>query len=306
MSASNTEIVKRIAVNLGFSYCGIARAAPLDDEARKLEQWLKQGQHGEMAYMERHFDMRIDPRKLVPGARSVISLLYNYFPVTTQPADAEVKISKYAYGRDYHKVIRKKLKQFLLQLRQQIGDVHGRGFVDSAPVMDKAWAQRAGTGWLGKHTNLINKQQGSFFFIANLITDLELQPDPPVRDYCGTCTRCIDACPTDAITPYSVDANRCISYLTIELKDRIPDHFKDKMEDWAFGCDICQDVCPWNRFSKPHQEPDFKMKPEIAAWNIKEWEEMTEHIFDKAFEGSPIKRTKFSGMKRNISFLKKQ
>ena len=259
-----------------------------------------------MEYMENHFDKRLDPRLLVDGARSVVSLLYNYYPAQSQNLDAP-KISKYAYGLDYHEVIKDKLKEFLNTLKEQIGDVNGRAFVDSAPVLDKAWAKKSGLGWIGKNANLINKQQGSFFFIAELIIDLELDYDGPIADYCGTCTRCIDACPTQAIVePFVVDGSKCISYFTIELKDAIPEDFKNKFDNWAFGCDVCQDVCPWNRFSIPHQEPQFINNTGLLNYSTEEWHEMTEEVFGKVFKNSAVKRTKYKGLKRNLQFIKPQ
>lgn len=302
----HTGIIKNIAANLGFEHCGIARAQVLDEDARRLENWLKKDMHGSMQYMENYFDLRIDPSKLVPGARSVITLLLNYFPDQQQTAEAP-KISKYAYGNDYHEVIRAKLKSFLQQVKEQVGEVHGRGFVDSAPVLERAWAQRTGLGWVGKNGNLINKQNGSYFFIATLIVDLELQYDDPyVKDYCGTCTRCIDNCPTDAILPGKVvDGSKCISYFTIELKDAlIPDKMKGKFDNWMFGCDICQDVCPWNRFSKPTAEISFTPIPEILNFSTNDWEDLTEETFKTIFKNSPLKRTKFEGIKRNLHFIK--
>jgi len=292
---------------LGFDHCGIARAEPLDEDARRLEKWLYKGYQGSMGYMEKYFDMRVDPSKLVPGARSVITLMMNYFPSESQPADAP-KISKYAWGKDYHEVIREKLQSLLVQLREHIGEIQGRGFVDSAPVLERSWAQRSGLGWVGKNGNLINKQSGSFYFIATLITDLELEADDPfARDYCGTCTRCIDACPTGAILPDKViDGSRCISYFTIELKDQlIPESMKGRFEDWMFGCDTCQDVCPWNRFSKPHREEAFTPLPAVLNLSTREWEEMTEESFRKTFRDSPIKRAKYSGIRRNLDFIRK-
>lgn len=259
-----------------------------------------------MEYMENHFDKRLDPRLLVDGAKSVVSLLYNYYPAQSQNPDAP-KISKYAYGLDYHEVIKDKLKEFLNTLKEQIGDVNGRAFVDSAPVLDKAWAKKSGLGWIGKNANLINKQQGSFFFIAELIIDLELDHDGPMADYCGTCTRCIDACPTQAIVePFVVDGSKCISYFTIELKDAIPEDFKNKFDNWAFGCDVCQDVCPWNRFSIPHQEPQFINNTGLLNYSTEEWHEMTEEVFGKVFKNSAVKRTKYKGLKRNLQFIKPQ
>ncbi len=302
----NTRTVKAIANSLGFDYCGIAKATFLEAEAPKLEQWLKQGKHGKMAYMENHFDKRLDPRLLVPGAKSVVSLMLNYFPAQKQEDKEAPKLSKYAYGEDYHFVIKRKLKDFLKRIQEEIGQVGGRVFVDSAPVMDKVWAERSGMGWIGKHSNLINKKKGSFFFIAELIIDLELDYDTPDKDHCGTCTRCIDACPTDAIEqPYVVNGSKCISYLTIELKDNIiPIEFKDQMDNWMFGCDICQDVCPWNRFSTPHNEPAFVPNDKLLSMNKWEWQELTEDVFQELFKHSAVKRTKLAGLKRNISFLK--
>ena len=300
---SHTNKVKEIAKNLGFDFCGISKAEELTAEARELEHWLKKGYHGKMEYMERNFDKRIDPRVLVPGAKSVISLLLNYYPSEQQSNKSDYKVSKYAYGRDYHKEIKKRLKHFILSLQKEIGEVDGRIFVDSAPVMDKAWAKRSGLGWIGKHSNLINKQRGSFFFIAELILDLELEPDGPTKDYCGTCTKCIDACPTDAlVNPYQIDGSKCISYLTIELKENIPAEFKSKMENWVFGCDICQDVCPWNRFSKPHKHEDMQANARLLNMDNKDWEALNEVVFEDLFKGSAIKRTQYHGLKRNIGF----
>jgi epoxyqueuosine reductase len=302
----NTSLVKSLAANYGFDYCGIAKAQRLDEDARRLESWLQKGLHGSMQYMENHFELRVDPSKLVPGASSVITLLLNYFPEKIQSADAP-KISKYAFGNDYHEVIRSKLKLFLQEINEQIGEVHGRGFVDSAPVLERAWAQQAGIGWIGKNGNLITKQSGSFFFIATLIVDLELEYDnASVKDYCGTCTKCIDECPTDAILPNKViDGSKCISYFTIELKDAlIPEVQKGKFENWMFGCDTCQDVCPWNRFSKPTGEINFTPIPEILNLSTSEWEEMTAESFKSIFKNSPLKRAKFEGIKRNLNFIK--
>ncbi len=285
--------------------CGISKAEFLEEEATGLEQWLKHGYHGEMTWMENHFDERLDPRKLVPGAKSVISVLLNYFPEKGQAADAP-KISKYAYGRDYHKVIRNKLKRMLTGIYEEIGQVHGRGFVDSAPVMDRAWARRSGLGWIGKHSLLLSKKAGSFYFIGELIVDLELDPDGPSTDHCGSCTACIDACPTEAIvSPTVVDSNKCISYLTIEYKKALPTEFQDKMEQWVYGCDICQDVCPWNRFSSPHQELDFNMREAIGKNGWQEWEEITHELWEEIMQGSAIRRTGYQGFKRNLSFAKK-
>ena len=301
----HTALIKSESNRLGFSYCGISKADFLSDHAAHLETWLNKGMHGKMHYMEKHFDERLDPRKLVPGAKSVISFLLNYFPSEKQLDPDAPKISKYAYGKDYHEVIKEKLNELIFFIRQNIGEVQGRGFVDSAPVLDKAWASRGGLGWMGKNTNLINKDSGSFFFVAELIVDLELEPDRPVTDHCGDCTACIDACPTDAIVdPYVVDGSKCISYFTIELKENIPLDMKGKFKNWAFGCDICQDVCPWNRFSTPHKEKEFTPKGELLTMSKKEWEEITEEVFKKVFNGSAVKRTKFSGLKRNLDFLK--
>lgn len=297
--------MKDLAAQLGFSFCGIASATKLDADAERLETWLNKGMHGSMHYMERYFDLRIDPCKLVPGAKSVITLLLNYFPTEKQGNDA-VKISKYAYGKDYHDVIRKKLNTLIELVKKNIGEIHGRGFVDSAPVLERTWAQRSGLGWVGKNGNLINKQMGSFFFIATLITDLDLEADEMfTKDYCGSCTRCIDACPTDAILPGKiVDGSRCISYFTIELKEMlIPGEMKGKFDNWMFGCDICQDVCPWNRFSKPTGEIEFTPIPEILNLSTKEWEMMTEEKFKEIFRNSPLSRSKFKGIQRNLKFI---
>ncbi len=299
----NTKRIKTEAQRLGFLSCGISKAEFLEEEAPRLEKWLNQNMHGEMRYMENHFDKRLDPTKLVDGAKSVISLLLNYYPSQEQNPGS-YKISKYAYGKDYHFVIKAKLKQLLHFIGEAIGEVQGRAFVDSAPVLDKAWAARSGLGWMGKHSNLLTKEVGSFYFIAELIVDLELEYDTPVTDHCGTCTACIDACPTEAIVaPYVVDGSKCISYFTIELKNEIPGEFQGRFEDWMFGCDICQDVCPWNRFSKPHAEPLFNPHPEVLSMTKKDWLELTESVFQKVFKGSAVKRTKFSGLKRNINFL---
>ena len=302
---SNTEVVKSIAAELGFSFCGISKAEFLEQEALKLEDWLKKGYHGQMGYLENHFDKRLDPSKLVPGAKSVVSLIYNYSPQKTHQSESGPKIAKYAYGQDYHHVIKDKLKEFTLRLTEEVGQVEGRAFVDSAPVMERQWAAKSGLGWIGKNSLLLNRNMGSFFFLAELIIDLELESDGPIKDYCGTCTACQDACPTDAIPqPYVIDGSRCISYLTIELKEEIPNEFKDKMENWAFGCDICQEVCPWNRFSKPHNEPKFQPQG-WEGFNSRDWEEMTEEVFQKVFKKSAVKRTKFGGLKRNLDFIKK-
>ncbi len=303
----HTKQIKDIAYELGFMFCGVSKADFLAEEAPKLEKWLQEGKHGKMQYMENHFDMRLDPRLLVPGAKSVVSLIYNYFPSQTQRTDS-FKISKYAYGQDYHFVLKEKLKQFLEEIRIQIGEVDGRVFVDSAPVMDKAWAKKGGLGWIGKNSNLIHPKKGSFFFIAELIIDLELIPDGPIRDYCGTCTKCIDACPTEAIVkPYVVDGSKCISYLTIELKDEIlPKEFASKMNDWVFGCDICQDVCPWNRFSTPHTEPLFQANENLLSLSKGDWKDLSDEFFNELFKKSAVKRTKKSGLMRNITFLNEE
>lgn len=304
--ATNTRMVKQAASRLGFDYCGIARAMRLDDDATRLEHWLNKGMHGTMGYMENHFELRVDPQKLVPGAKSVITLLKNYYPSQQQEKDA-VRISKYAFGKDYHEVIRARLNEFLSEIRDQLGDIQGRGFVDSAPVLERSWAQRSGIGWIGRNGNLITRDGGSFFFIATLITDLELEYDDPfARDYCGSCTRCIDACPTDAILPNKViNGSQCISYFTIELKENlIPTEMRGRFDNWAFGCDTCQDVCPWNRFSKPTQEPAFTPIPEILNLSSSQWEEMTEDTFRQLFRHSPLSRTKFKGIKRNIKFIR--
>lgn len=299
-----SEFIKKHAKRLGFLDCGIAKAEFLEEEAPRLEKWLQNDFHGEMRYMENHFDKRLDPTLLVDGAKSVISLSYNYFPEEVQKDDT-FKIAKYAYGEDYHHVIKHKLRELLSVINDEVGEVSGRAFVDSAPVLERAWAEKAGLGWNGKHTLLIQKQQGSFFFLAELIIDLELEYDNPfTTDHCGTCTKCIDSCPTEAILPNNqIDGSKCISYFTIELKENIPTEFKDKMEDWMFGCDICQDVCPWNRFSKAHQQPLFNPKSELVNFTKKDWTEITEETFRKVFKKSAVKRTKFSGLKRNIQFL---
>ena len=303
--AVNSEFIKHTASALGFDFCGIAKAIQLDDDARRLERWLNNGMNGSMEYMQNHFDLRINPTLLVPGAKSVITLLLNYFPAQEQEIDSP-KIAKYAYGNDYHDVIRLKLNEFFFRIKEKIGAINGRGFVDSAPVLERTWAQKSGLGWIGKNGNLINKQQGSFFFIASIIIDLELNYDNPlVKDYCGTCTKCIDNCPTEAILPNKViDGSKCISYFTIELKDAlIPDAMKGKFDKWLFGCDVCQDVCPWNRFSKQTNEPGFKPIPEIINFNDKDWEELTEEKFKIIFKDSPVKRSKFNGIKRNLHFI---
>lgn len=302
-SSAYTQFIKNKAKELGFLSCGISEATFLEEEAPRLEKWLTENRQGEMHYMANHFDKRLDPRLLVDDAKSVISLLLNYYPEQTQTPDS-YKLSKYAYGTDYHFVIKDKLKLLLQAMQEEIGDVNGRAFVDSAPVLDKAWAARSGLGWIGKNANLLSKQKGSFFFIAELIVDISLEYDAPVTDHCGSCTACIDACPTEAIIqPYVVDGSKCISYLTIELKENIPSGFAGKTDNWMFGCDVCQDVCPWNRFSKPHNEPLFNPHPDLLEMTYKDWQELTEETFAKIFKKSAVKRTKFSGLQRNIRFL---
>ncbi|HLG35359.1 MAG TPA: tRNA epoxyqueuosine(34) reductase QueG [Bacteroidia bacterium] len=328
-TAATTQLIKEESKQLGFGYCGIAKADFLEEEAPRLEQWLTQNMHGSMHYMENFFDLRLDPRKLVHGAKSVICLLYNYYPensletgvrssetvknkenarLRTSNSELRPKISKYAYGKDYHFVIKEKLKELLHFIRKKTGDVNGRCFVDSAPVLERAWAAKSGLGWIGKNSNLINKQSGSFFFVAEIILDLELEYDNPIEDFCGTCTRCIDACPTDAIIkPQVVDGSKCISYFTIELKENfpIPPSMKGKFRDWVFGCDICQDVCPWNRFSKPHHEKQFVPSEELLGMKPGDWKEITEEVFEKVFKNSAVKRAGFRGLKRNIEFAGK-
>ena len=299
-----SKFIKAEAKRLGFLSCGISKAGFLEEEAPRLENWLNQNHHGEMKYMENHFDKRLNPTLLVDDAKSVISLLLNYYPSEIQNTDS-YKISKYAYGQDYHFVIKEKLKELLQTIQTEIGEVSGRAFVDSAPVLDKAWAAKSGLGWIGKNSNLLTQQVGSFYFIAELVVDLDLEYDYATTDHCGTCTACIDACPTEAIvSPYVVDGSKCISYFTIELKENIPQEMKGKMDDWIFGCDVCQDVCPWNRFSKSHNEPLFNPNPELLSMTKKDWEEITEDTFKKVFKNSAVKRTKLDGLKRNIKFLK--
>jgi len=299
-----SESIKSKAKALGFLSCGISKADFLEEEAPRLEQWLNQNHHGEMSYMANHFDKRLDPRVLVPGAKSVVSLLLNYHTEEKQTDVEAPKIASYAFGDDYHKVIKDKLKELMSFIHQEIGEVQGRVLVDSAPVMDKAWAAKSGLGWIGKNTNLISKKVGSFFFIAELILDLELEHDLPATDHCGSCTACIDACPTDALlAPYQIDGSKCISYVTIELKNEIPTDFQGKMDNWAFGCDVCQTVCPWNRFATPHSEPAFNPPDELLSLSKNEWEEMTQEVFSVIFKNSAIKRTKYKGLKRNIKFL---
>jgi epoxyqueuosine reductase len=299
----HSRIIKSAAAELGFSFCGISKAEFLEDHAPKLEYWLRNGYNGEMKYMENHFDMRLDPRKLVPGAKTVVSLMYNYYPEEAQTAGSP-KIAKYAYGEDYHQVLKDKCRELMELLRLRIGQIEGRAFTDSAPVMERAWAEKSGLGWIGRHGLLINKQQGSFFFLAELVIDLDCEPDGPMKDYCGTCTRCVDACPTNAILPdKTLNASKCISYLTIELRDDIPAEFSSKMENWMFGCDICQDVCPWNRFSESHKEPRFSPNEQLLEYSARDWQEISEDVFGSLFSKSAIKRTKYKGLKRNIDFL---
>ncbi|MDF1672556.1 MAG: tRNA epoxyqueuosine(34) reductase QueG [Vicingaceae bacterium] len=301
-----SQQIKSEALRLGFSFCGISKAEYLEEEAPRLEKWLNQNMHGKMQYMENHFDKRLDPTKLVEGSKSVISLMYNYFPQKEQRYDS-FKISKYAYGQDYHQIIKKKLKEFALFIHENIGEVNAEIFVDSAPVLDRAWAKKSGLGWIGKNSMLINPKNGSFFFLAEIILDLELNYDNEIKDYCGSCTTCVEACPTNAILPNNVvDGSKCISYFTIELKDEIiPNEVKGQFNDWMFGCDICQDVCPWNRFSKPHNEPLFNPNEKLLKYSKNEWKEITEEIYQEIFKKSPVKRTKFKGVKRNIGFLSK-
>ena len=302
----HTQWIKEEALRLGFDSIGVSKAEFLENEAPRLESWLKRGFHGQMYYMENHFDKRLDPTLLVPGAQSVISLTYNYFPKEFQREDS-YKLSKYAYGEDYHRVVKDKLRDLVAAMRERLGSFHARVFTDSAPIMERSWAQRSGLGWIGKHSLLISKSKGSYFFLAEIITDLELEADVPFStDHCGTCTRCVDACPTEAIIPdKTVDASKCISYFTIELKDEIPVEFGEKFADWMFGCDICMDVCPWNRFSLPHSEPRFEPRSEILEYSKKDWEEITEDLFKDLFANSAVERTKFSGLKRNLKFLKR-
>lgn len=302
---NHTQLIKQKALELGFSFCGVSKATFLEEEAPRLERWLSENRHGKMNYMENHFDKRLDPRLLVDGGKSVVSLMLNYYSEEKQVDQEAPRISQYAYGTDYHFVIKDKLKELLQFIQDEIGEVGGRVFVDSAPVMDKAWAQKSGLGWMGKNANIIHPKAGSFFFIAELILDLELEPDGPIKDYCGTCTACIDACPTEAIVqPYMVDGSKCISYLTIELKDAIlPEAFRSQMDNWMFGCDVCQDVCPWNRFSKPHSTPAFLPNDQLLHLSKADWHDLTEEVFRELFRNSAVKRTKFEGLKRNIGFV---
>ena len=299
------KIIKSHAARLGFDACGISKAAFLEDQAPLLERWLSQNHHGKMGYMANYFDKRLDPRKLVDGAKSVISVLLNYYPEDKLPeGENDLKISKYAYGEDYHFVMKAKMTELFEAMQAEIGVISGRIFVDSAPVMDKVWAAKSGIGWMGKHSNLISREMGSFFFIGEIICDLELTADAAIKDYCGTCTRCIDACPTDAIfEPYQVDGSKCISYFTIELKEAIPAEVKGQFDNWIFGCDICQDVCPWNSFAKPHQMPNFKLHPDLTQFSKEDWREITQEVFQEIFKRSALKRTKLEGLKRNIGFV---
>lgn len=299
-------VVKQKAREMGFAQVGISKAERLDEEADRLEKWLNEGQHGKMGYMENHFEKRVDPRKLVPGAKSVVSLMYNYYTEEQAKDPDAPKVSRYAYGRDYHKVVKKRLKQLVRSIEQELDvEISGRCFVDSAPVMERDWARRSGVGWMGKNTLLIHPGMGSYYFLAELIIDLPLAVDGPMKDYCGTCRRCIEACPTDAIGEegYILKANQCISYLTIELKEAIPEEFQGRMEDWVFGCDICQEVCPWNRFAKEHEEPEFEPREGLLEMSREEWMEMTEEVFGEVFAGTAVKRAKYSGIRRNLAFL---
>ena len=301
-----SDFIKNKSIELGFISCGISKSAFLENEIGRFESWLKNNYHGQMSYMERNFDKRMDTRKLVDGSKSVISLLFNYYPSKEINNDS-FKISKYAYGKDYHFIIKDKLKSLLSSMRNEIGEIDGRVFVDSAPIMEKAWAKKSGLGWIGKNTNLISKKTGSFFFIAEIIVDLELEYDNEVTDHCGSCTACLDACPTDALyEPYKIDASKCISYFTIELKDQFPNDLKKDFNDWIFGCDICQDVCPWNKFSIPNKEPLLNPKNEINQYSKKDWLELTDEVFKVVFKETPLERTKFKGLKRNIQYANDQ
>jgi epoxyqueuosine reductase len=302
---TNTDLIRNEALRLGFEWVGFAKAEQMQPEAQRLEDWLSQGFQGEMSYMERNFEVRTDPRRLVENAKTIVSLAYNYYTNAEQTDADAPKISKYAYGKDYHDIVKIKLRELLAFIHDHIGEVAGRCFVDSAPILERDWAKRAGTGWVGKNTLLINPKKGSFFFLAELVLDLELCYDNPMRDYCGTCTRCIDACPTAAISPqgYLMDGSKCISYLTIELRDALPAEFQNKMDNWMFGCDICQTVCPWNRFSTTHKEPNFEPHPDLLNLKKQDWVELTEDVFKKVFQKSAVKRTKYEGLKRNIDFL---
>ena len=307
LKSYHTDFIKNKAIDLGFISCGISKSGFLQDEIGRFENWLKNNYHGKMSYMERNFDKRLDTTKLVEGSKSVISLLYNYYPSKKLNDQNNFKISKYAYGKDYHFIIKNKLKTFLNEMRNEIGDIHGRVFVDSAPILERAWAKKSGLGWIGKNTNLISKKTGSFFFIAEIIVDLELNYDNETKDYCGSCTACLDACPTDALyEPYKIDASKCISYFTIELKEQFSSELKEDFNDWIFGCDICQDVCPWNKFSKPNNEPLFQPHEDLEHYKKKDWIEMTDEVFNVVFKESPLKRTKYKGLKRNINYASQQ
>ena len=303
LARERTHVLKKLAAELNFMYCGVSKAGPLGDEAHKLEQWLNKGLHGKMRYMENYFDKRINPTLMVEGAKSVVTLLFNYYNPEKQKDSEAPKISRYAYGEDYHKVVKQKLFELMHRLEEQIGAISGRAFVDSAPVMDKAWAVRSGAGWMGKNTNVIRPHAGSWFFIAELIIDVELEADGPIKDYCGTCTRCIDACPTEALTPYQIDATKCISYLTIELREAIPDAFKGKMDNWMFGCDVCQEVCPWNRFAEKHSEPAFEPHPDLLNLTKDDWEDLSQEVFSQVLGKAAVERVGYMGLKRTIQFL---
>lgn len=300
----NARLIKTKAQKFGFQNCGVSKAGFLEEDAVHLENFLRKNYHGEMSYMENHFDKRLNPQLLVPDAKSVVSLSYNYFPSAEINKESGYKISKYAYGQDYHEIIKDVLRNMLTELVEEIGNFSYRIFVDSAPVLERSWARKSGVGWVGKNANLITRQHGSFYFLAEIICDLDLVPDHPTSDHCGTCTRCIDACPTDAIVNDKIiDGSKCISYATIELKNEIPDYFEGKMEDWIFGCDICQDVCPWNRFAKPHAEPQFQPNDFLKNYEKSDWQDLTQEIFSDIFRKSPVKRAKFAGLKRNIEFI---
>ena len=306
LQSYHTDFIKNKAIDLGFISCGISKSGFLSDEVNRFEKWLKNNYHGKMSYMERNFDKRMDTTKLVEGSKSVISLLYNYYPSTKINNDNNFKISKYAYGKDYHFIIKKKLKSLLNEMRNEIGHIDGRVFVDSAPILERAWAKKSGLGWIGKNTNLISKKTGSFFFIAEIIVDIELDYDNEIKDHCGSCTACLDSCPTDALyEPYKIDASKCISYFTIELKDKFPHNLNEDFKDWIFGCDICQDVCPWNSFSKSNNDPLLKPREELINFTKRDWIELTDEVFKVVFKESPIKRTKYQGLKRNIQYASK-
>ena len=306
LQSYHTDFIKNKAIDLGFISCGISKSGFLNDEVNRFEKWLKNNYHGKMSYMERNFDKRMDTTKLVEGSKSVISLLYNYYPSTKINNDNNFKISKYAYGKDYHFIIKKKLKTLLNEMRNEIGHIDGRVFVDSAPILERAWAKKSGLGWIGKNTNLISKKTGSFFFIAEIIVDIELDYDNEIKDHCGSCTACLDSCPTDALyEPYKIDASKCISYFTIELKDKFPDNLNEDFKNWIFGCDICQDICPWNSFSKSNNDPLLKPREELINFTKRDWIELTDEVFKVVFKESPIKRTKYQGLKRNIQYASK-